>query len=88
MLGRESEIVSPWRKGKESLLRCRTLSIACLELHKKRTEMLGLREAEAVVMAAARFRKTLGHRMDTSPRMVLLGAHTDTERREIPVPCE
>ena len=50
--------------------------------------MLGLREAEVVDMAAAQFRKTLGHRMGTSPRMVLLGAHTDTERREIPVPCE
>jgi hypothetical protein len=43
--------------------------------------MLGLREAKAVVMAAARFRKTLGHRMGTSLRMVLFGAHTNTERR-------
>ena len=63
-------------------MRGRTLGIACLELYKKRIEMFGLRESEVVVMAAARFRKTLGHRIGTSPRVVLLGAHTDTERRK------
>ena len=63
-------------------MRGRTLGIDCLEFHKKRIEMLGLREAEVVVMAAARFRKTLGHRIGTSLRMVLFGAHTDTERRK------
>jgi hypothetical protein len=83
LLGRVgSEIIPPWGTGKQRLLRCQALGVACFGSYKMRLELWDWPEEEGVGMAAVRCRETLGHRMSNSSRMVPCWAHTDTECRE------